>query len=233
MTKFRMFLNIDKEEAWINKIIAQGYRLRNVSWGQYTFEKFPPASNLEKEDYKTAQTNYPHAEDQNTKLFLPLVRMDFRIFSKKEDFNEYLTLFEDYGWHHVAGKKSDGNQYFERMRPDCPQEIFSDSPSKAARYRRISNNWLMMFALYLPLLVIYWNNFHFPFASGWKELFYTPGLWDMSGVAFLAAFLFELPFALGRIVGGIFPLMLFVIAIGYGYFSIKTLYWYRKETSKH
>ena len=32
MTKFRMFLNIDKEEAWINKIIAQGYRLRNVSW---------------------------------------------------------------------------------------------------------------------------------------------------------------------------------------------------------
>lgn len=233
MTKFRLFINIDKEETWINSIIAQGYRLKNVSWGQYSFEKISPAADVGNEVSYNVQAENPHSEGRNSDPFLPLVRMDFRIFSKKEDFNEYLTLFEDYGWRHVAGKKSEGNQYFERMRPDCPEEIFSDSPSKAARYRRISSNWLMMFALYLPLFVVYWNNFHFPFASNWKDLFYTPGLWDMSGVSFLAAFLFELPFALGRAIGGIFPLMLFVIAIGYGYFSLKTLYWYRKETKSN
>lgn len=232
MTKFRLFINIDKEEAWINSIITQGYRLKNVSWGQYVFEELPPADSMESEVSDTAHTENPHSEAQNAEPFLPLVRMDFRIFSKKEDFIDYLTLFEDYGWHHVAGKKSEGNQYFEKMRPDCPEEIFSDSPSKAARYRRISSNWLMLFAMYLPLLVIYWNNFHFTAPSGWKSVFYTPGLWEMSGPKFLLAFLFELPFALGRIVGGLFPLMLLVIAIGYGYFSLKTLYWYRKETNR-
>ena len=232
MTKFKLFLNIDKEEAWINSIITQGYRLKNVSWGQYVFEELPPGANVENEVSETAQAENPHSEGRNTEPFLPLVRMDFRIFSKKEDFIDYLMLFEDYGWHHVAGKKSEGNQYFERMRSDCLEEIFSDSPSKAARYRRISSNWLMMFALYLPLFIIYWNNFHFPFHSGWKDFFYTPGLWELSGSKFLLAFLFEMPFALGRMVGGIFPLMLLVLAIGYGYFSLKTLYWYRKETKR-
>lgn len=213
MKKFKIFINIDKEEAWINAIIAQGYRLKHVSsLGQYVFEELPSATNAEQH--------------------LPLVRMDFRTFSKREDFMDYLTLFEDYGWHHVAGKKSEGNQYFERTRPDCQEEIFSDSPSKAARYRRISSYWLMMFAIYLPLFIAYWNNFHFPSPTGWKNLFYTPGLWELNGLKFLMAFLFELPFALGRMIGGIFPLMLLVIAIGYGYFSLKALYWYRKETKR-
>ncbi len=229
MKKFRIFVNIDKEEAWINSVIAQGYRLKHVSsLGQYVFEKLPSGSGMDNSHTETAQTA-PHPEEQETEPFLPLVRMDFRTFSKKEDFINYLTLFEDYGWHHVAGKKSEGNQYFERMRPDCQEEIFSDSPSKAARYRRISSMWMMLFAAYLPLLIIYWNNFHLSSLTDWKELFYTPGLWELSGAKFCLAFLFELPFALGRAIGGFFPLVLLVITICYAYFSLQTLYWYRKE----
>lgn len=223
MTKYKLFINIDKEEAWINSIIAQGYRLKKVSsLGQYVFEKISSTDTL---------GNLP-SEDETTENFLPLVRMDFRTFSKKEDFMDYLTLFEDAGWRHIAGKKSEGSQYFERMRPDCQEEIFSDSASRAGRYRRISSAWLMLFAAYLPLVIIYSDSWESSSFSSWKDLFYTPGLWDMSGAKFLLAFLFELPFALGRAFGGLFPLMLLVIVICYGYFSLKTFYWYRKERKR-
>lgn len=223
MKKFKLFINIDKEEAWINSIIAQGYRLKKVSsLGQYVFEELPSADTLEN----------PSSEGEPPENFLPLVRMDFRTFSKKEDFTDYLTLFEDAGWRHIAGKKSEGSQYFEKMYPDCQEEIFSDSASKAGRYRRISSAWLMLFAAYLPLVIIYTDPVGSPSFSTWKELFYTPGLWDMSGAKFLLAFLFELPFALGRAIGGLFPLMLLIIVICYGYFSLKTFYWYRKEKKR-
>ena len=47
MKKFRIFVNIDKEEAWINSVIAQGYRLKHVSsLGQYVFEKLPSGSEI-------------------------------------------------------------------------------------------------------------------------------------------------------------------------------------------
>lgn len=227
MTKCKFFINIDKEEAWINSIIAQGYRLKHVpslgpSLNRYVFEELPASEGAA----------HPGLENGNAESFLPLVRLDFRTFSKNEDFIDYLTLFEDSGWRHVAGKKSEGYQYFEKTRPDCPEEIFSDSPSKAARYRRISSMWLMLFAAYLPLLIVYANASLSPAPSSWKDLFYTPGLWEMSGGKFVLAFLFELPFALGRAVGGLFPLMLLVIVICFAYFSFSTFYWYRKEQKR-
>lgn len=221
MTKHRLFFsNITKEEAWINRMIRQGFRLKKVSWGRYEFEPLHLPDSLE-----TTQSR--------EKDFLPLVRIDFRTFSKKSDFADYLALFEDYGWNHIAGNKSNGIQYFEKMRPDCQEEIFSDSLSKAGRYWRISCLWLGLLALYLPLLVIYSGSLlHFPSLSNWKELYYTPGLWDMEGPRFWAAFLFETPFAAGRALGGFFPLFLLVMSICYGFFALKALYWYWKEKEK-
>lgn len=46
--------------------------------------------------------------------------------------------FEDYGWRHIAGNRSEGIQYSEKMHPDCQEEIFSASTSKGNRYRKIS-----------------------------------------------------------------------------------------------
>ncbi len=54
----------------------------------------------------------------------------------------------------------------------------------------------------------------------------------MSGGRFLLAFLFELPFAPGRTIGGLFPWMLLVIVICFAYFSFRTFYWYRKEQKR-
>ncbi len=227
MKKYRIFINIDKEETWINHIIAQGYRLKRASsFGMYEFERYPAINR----DASASESNID-SENPEDEKFLPLVRMDFRTFSKKQDFIDYLTLFEDAGWRHVSGSKSEGNQYFERMRPDCQEEIFSDSASRAGRYRRICEMWMALFAVYLPMLIIYLNAP--PLAiSSWKDLFYTPGLWESSGAEFWMPFLFELPFALGRAFGGLFPLMLLVIVICFAYFSFQTFYWYRKEQKR-
>lgn len=227
MTKHRIFINIDKEETWINSVVSQGYRLKNVtSFGKYVFENYPA-----KEKDASAPENGTAPKNPQDGQFLPLVRMDFRTFSKKQDFIEYLTLFEDAGWRHVSGSKSEGNQYFERMRPDCQEEIFSDSASRAGRYRRLSEMWMALFAVYLPLLIVYLNAPPLD-VSSWKDLFYTPGLWESSGAEFWMAFLFELPFALGRAIGGLFPLMLLITVICFGYFSFQTFYWYRKEQKR-
>jgi hypothetical protein len=37
-----------------------------------------------------------------------------------------------------------------------------------------------------------------------RELYFTPGLWDKQGAAFLGSFLFETPFALMRGIAGLF-----------------------------
>lgn len=213
MVKHKLFhINIDKEEAWINNIISQGYRLKQVksSLCRYEFEK-------------ADSPEYPD--------FLPNVRIDFRTFKNQEDFADYLALFEDCGWRHISGTKSSGTQYFEKMRPDCGDEIFSDHFSKAERYRKIANVWLGILPSYIVLLIVFstLGIDDIQPLTNWKELYYTPGLWEMTGARFVGAFLFETPFALGRAFGGIYPLFLWIIVLCYAYFALTALYWYHKE----
>lgn len=215
MTKGKWFLiNIEKEEKWINQWIHRGYRLKNVRTGirQYVFEE---ALQDEKEGEHS----------------LYEVKMDFRTFEKEADFQDYLALFEDSGWRHVAGTKSGGVQYFERMNDSATEDIFSDTCSKAERYKRMANMWLSLAVLFLPALIVFWQKglldigrlFHM------KELYYTPGLWEMTGRQFLMAFLFETPFALGRCMTGL-PFL--ILLIGYAFCGCKALYWSRKEKKR-
>lgn len=210
MVKHKLFIvNIGKEEAWIEKYINQGYRLKSAEWGRYQFEK--------------CENPY----------IAPKVKLDFRTFNKQEEFNDYLALFEDSGWRHIAGSKSSGVQYFEQMNVESADNIFSDNESKAGRYKRISNMWIGFFYIYFPLLIVFSTTGIFDFHKLYnlKELYYTPGLWEKAGGDFWRAFLFETPFALGR---GFAGFLFLAIVLMYAYFGMKSLYWYRKEKdSKH
>ncbi len=220
MIKHKVFFsNVKKEEEWINQIIAKGYRLKSLIPGRYQFEKLEPSDNTE--------TFRP--EKESSTGFLPLVRLDFRTFSTLEDFTDYVTLFEDCGWRHIAGNRSEGPQYFERTRPDSSDDIFSDSTSIANRYRRISNMQLGLFTLQIALIIVLSINITVPFLSfsSWKSLYHTPGLWEMSGLSFWGAFLFETPFALLR--SGLLLLLLAAAAAYYGFWGLRSLYWYWKE----
>ena len=106
-------------------------------------------------------------------------------------------------------------------------EIFSDSASSAGRYKRLSNMWLTLTLSYIPILIalintnfIEWSAIIHP-----KQLYYTPGLWDMNGFNFWRHFLFETPFALMR---GFSWFAFLMIILFYLYCAFKTYRLYQR-----
>ena len=172
MFKFKIFLDFDKEEKWLEDMASNGYHLNKASFGYHFSEGKPEEITI---------------------------KIDYRPFKHKEDFLDYRMMFEDSGWKHIAGTKNSGIQYFKKN-SKTEDDIFSDQHSKAARYKRYANMSFQLAISYLPLLVVFYltdiidfNAFINP-----KELYYTPGLWDKTGASFWYSFLFETPFALMR-----------------------------------
>lgn len=169
----KFFIDYTKEEKWLNEMAKKGYEITKNTFG-YNFRKITP----------------------NDITY----RIDYRTFKTQNDFIDYCTLFEDSGWQHVAGSKSSGNQYFKKISDNCNDDIFSDDLSKAARYKRVSNCWLTMALCYFTIFISLINSKSINIKAfiNPKSLYYTPGLWEKSGLDFLGSFLFETPFALGR-----------------------------------
>jgi len=176
MIRYKLFLNFAKEEAWLSEMARQGWELTEIRMAGYHFRPAAPQE--------------------------ALIRMDFRTFSTADEFANYVTLFADSGWQHLAGTRSSGAQYFRRTAPDSSADIFSNALSRAERYRRMANMWLVL-AVSLMILVTAVA------ATGAMDVramieprrFYlTPGLWERQGEAFWQAFWFETPFALFRAV---------------------------------
>ncbi|GIP28550.1 hypothetical protein J23TS9_36800 [Paenibacillus sp. J23TS9] len=189
MKKVKFFTNFDHEEQWLNEMAMQGYALVGKSFA-YEFAQVQPEN-----------SNY---------------RMDYRIFKTRQDFEDYKALFEDSGWTHIAGTKSSGSQYFKQTGEQEVEDIFSDVDSKAARYKRISDMWLSLACCFIPLFAVLISTDAIDVTAFIKPklLYYTPGLWDMSGGQFWRAFLFETPFAFFRgFTWLIIPAMILVYAI--------------------
>ncbi|MCC8022697.1 MAG: DUF2812 domain-containing protein [Clostridiales bacterium] len=182
--KFKLFVNLDKEAAWLSDMARQGWRLRSAFF-TYRFVRAEP-------------------EDA-------VIRIDFRQFKRKSDHEDYAAMFRDSGWALLYGSKESGNQYFIRTRPDSPEDIFSDTASKAARYQRLSWYWLCWFLLMLVTCITNWSTMGVTRFWNFKEFFFTPGLWELQGAEFWRSFLFELPFAFLR--GGWPYLMLLGLAL--------------------
>ncbi|MHC0039736.1 DUF2812 domain-containing protein [Pseudoneobacillus sp. C159] len=184
MRKWKVFLDFEKEERWLNRMASDGFEFVGRSMG-YIFRQA-----------KAEKTN---------------IKMDYRTFKNQTDFIDYCTLFEDCGWKHIAGTKNSGTQYFKQARTDADEDIFSDANSKAGRYKRMSQMYFTLAICYLPILIALMTNgaLHSDALLNPKELYYTPGLWEMSGASFWGAFLFETPFAFFRTI----PLAFFPIII--------------------
>lgn len=160
MMKYKFFTRFDKEENWLNEMAKQGYRFtRKTSFG-YEFEFGNPE--------------------------ISIIKMDYRFFKKREDFEDYCALFEDSGWEHIAGTRSSGYQYFKKTDKQGNEDIFSDVDSKAGRYKRLSYMWATLAVSFIPLLaaLISTDTIDPGVMLEPKSLYYTPGLWDLNGVAF-------------------------------------------------
>lgn len=124
MKSFKIFVDFDKEEAWLNGKAAEGWGLVKVGFG-YTFVPIVPGS--------------------------AVVRVDFQPTMSAADFADYRNLFWDAGWQHIAGSRGSGAQYFVSTTRDADADIFSDPTSKAQRYQRAMS---MTSVLMLPFVVV-------------------------------------------------------------------------------
>jgi hypothetical protein len=199
MRVLRFFINIDKEEEWLNAMARKGWRLVKKSFA-YTFRKVEPEE--------------------------AVIRIDYRSFRRRDDYADYLALFRDCGWEHIAGTRSSGAHYFRKETHAGGDDIFSDAGSKAGRYKRMSHMWLSLACCFLPIFAALLTTDAIDASAllNPKMLYYTPGLWERSGGAFWSGFLFETPFALLR---GVLWLWLPVMIVLYAMFAAKANKLYR------
>jgi len=191
MKKLKVFVDIEKEEQYLNDMAAQGYIFKKYSaFGIYTFEKSEPKI-----------TNY---------------RIDYRVFNRKKDFYDYISLFYDSGCQHICGSSYSGSQYFlPKSEQDQNGDIFSDKASKSAPYKRLAVQCLISFILMITTIFSSLNSYDYSLAN---YGYLTPGLWQKNGAKFWFAFLFETPFVILRIA----PIILcIVLTFLYGFWGYK------------
>lgn len=117
MKKFKMFVDIEKEEQWLNEQLQNGYRCTNISGsGIYKFEK--------------TDIRY-------------VIRLDYQDYLPKKKFVEYKGIFEDFGWNCIRGSRLGGVQYWQK-KDDNLNEIFSDRESKGNYYKRLMGYSFML-----------------------------------------------------------------------------------------
>ncbi|MFT5871780.1 MAG: hypothetical protein ACI8WT_000701 [Clostridium sp.] len=200
MKKFKMFVDMDKEEEYLNGMAKSGFMLKKYSFfGVYTFIKQDPAD-----------LHY---------------RVDYRAFKSKRQFEEYKILFEDAGFDHVSGIQLSltGGQYFiPKLSNIGLLDIFSDTESKLARYKRFIDQCIgscvgMLLYMYSILKT---NNLRY----------LTPGLWEKNGDDFWRAFIFETPVVVLRFLPFIF---LLVLSIMYGNRAFKAKKNYNKSITEN
>lgn len=195
MKKFKMFKTYSEEEKWLSEQADLGWELVKKRFF-YNFQKKKPETLLYGVDYRT--------------------------FKNKDDYQDYLRLFEDAGWRHVAGNLRSGDQYFyTNSQNERDISIFSDRISSQERYKKKRIHYLnkvMLISSYMVLGSLL-NIFNFRIILNPRRAFLTPGIWEKSGEAFLKAFLFELPFAL------IFRLIPCVLLLGYIVILIVNVLW--------
>ena len=168
MKKFKLFFNIVEEEQWLNEQLQKGYHCTNISGlGIYTFKK----------------TNKAY-----------IIRLDYQDYLSHDKFEEYQTIYGDFGWTHLKGSRWGSIQYWQKP-ADSQNEIFSDRQSYVHYYKRLMNYSLSLAVMFLIFSFTIYRDSNF---------YETKGLWDMEGSLFWKAFLFETPFVMIKL----FPLIM-------------------------
>ncbi|RWZ60602.1 DUF2812 domain-containing protein [Halobacillus fulvus] len=129
---FRLFFawQDQAEEKWLTDMAEQGLLFSKYQFGLYTFHKSEPADYVYKLDYKA---------------------------SSDQDFEEYVTIFEDAGWEHVD--RFHGWHYFRKLKSISEEEpaIYSDHSSESQKYKSLVNFlipiFLMTVAIFLTIIV--------------------------------------------------------------------------------
>ncbi|TLG71809.1 DUF2812 domain-containing protein [Culicoidibacter larvae] len=172
MKKFRIFVDMKKEEQYLNQMAAQGWGMVKYNmFSVYTFEKITPETR-----------NY---------------RIDYHEFNKRADYYAYLTLFEDSGWKHAGGSRYSGMQFFLPANEQNQElDIFSDAESSKERYKRLYEQA----SLWGLLMIIYFVLFQTGVLGSINSWYLTPDLWSSySGMQLVGIVIIQTFFAALRV----------------------------------
>ncbi len=208
MKVYKFFINFEKEEKWLKSMAQKGWQLCGKTFA-YRFCKIDPSE-------------IDPSEDE--------YRIDYQSFRNARDMEDYKLLFKDSGWAHVAGSRYSGVQYFRKINQNSNSDIFSDSASKALRYKKLSSMWIWLAVPYIPILIALISTKALDFSAiiNPKLLYYTPQLWEKTGAEFWKSFLFETPFVCLRLLM-LIALPLLVLFSLISYLKAEKLYRKTKE----
>ncbi|MDN4492975.1 DUF2812 domain-containing protein [Ureibacillus aquaedulcis] len=171
MRKFKLFLNILKEEQWLNEHLQKGYQCTNVSGvGLYTFKR----------------TDKAH-----------IIRLDYQDYLSADKYKEYKMIYEDFGWTHIRGSRLGSIHYWQKT-ADSQNEIFSDRQSFVHYYKRLMNYSLSLaFTFLIISYMIYEDSSLYQTQGLWDmegSLFWKAFLFETPFAIFKAIPLFMILF---------------------------------------
>ena len=118
----KLFINIEKEEAWLNNMCEKGYALRAITNGYYLFERCNPGSSIYRIEF-----------------------LKQGISQKEKD--SYVELMQELNVERIASFKR--WSYFCRDSALGEFEIYSDIDSQIEHYKRINIIWYMLAFIFI------------------------------------------------------------------------------------
>ena len=127
----KKFHSFEKEEHWLNDLAQHGWRLTSysndeVEETQYTFEHDPSVKGM---TYK----------------------IDFRPMKDKDEFNDYVTIFEESGWQSIAPKHTYWKYIFISKEGT---DIYSDASSLVEREKQRRKIHIINLSVFLVINIV-------------------------------------------------------------------------------
>jgi len=125
-TKWKTFIDYEKEEAWLNEMSSTGLALTNRFMWRYEFADCNPGEYIYRIDFLKKRPG-------------------------SRESRKYMDFMVDSGIEHVSTQGY--LVYYRRRAAEGPFEIYTDIDSKLSYYRRISNYWLL-FSFMVALFIV-------------------------------------------------------------------------------
>jgi len=124
----KLFMNYEKEEAWLNQMAAKGLAFENYTPTRYVFEDSQPGEYIYRIELLDKLPSRPESQ-------------------------KYLHFMEENGVEFIASYLR--WVYFRKKAADGAFDIYSDIDSKLKHYRRVNQLWLTLGCVLLVLGLVY------------------------------------------------------------------------------
>lgn len=138
---YRLYLDYEKEEKWINEMAAQGWHLEKFSFGRFTFTKGEPGAFIYRNEFISGMST--------------------------KEMKDYFEFLKDSGITII--NELGGWVYMKKAAVEGPFEIYTDTKSKIAYYKRMLNIFLLLF-----------------FVNVWAAVMNISVFWDKAKTGFIS-----------------------------------------------